>query len=65
MLARGGRQVLLQFNTIYPEGYPEGSLLMDAPQHDRVSKLVALAGDHADHTTWKLYVKALQERLAE
>ena len=58
------RRVLMQFNTIYPEGYPEGSLLMDAPPHDRVSELVELAGDRADYTTWKLYVKALQERLA-
>ena len=36
------RRVLLQFNTIYPEGYPEGSLLMDAPRHESVGDLVKL-----------------------
>lgn len=58
------RRVLLQFNTIYPNGYPEGSLLMDAPQHDSVGELIALAGDHADHTEWNLIVIELKERLA-
>ena len=58
------RRVLLHFNTIYPEGYPEGSLLMDAPKHDSVSELIALAGDHTDHTEWNLIVKALQEHIS-
>ena len=58
------RRVLLEFNNIYPEGYPEGSILMDAPLHDRVSELIPQVGDHADHTGWNLTVKALQERLA-
>ena len=57
------RRVLLQYNTIYPEGYPDGSVLMDAPQHDRVSDLIDKAGTHADHTTWDLYVKELEARL--
>ena len=58
------RRVLLQFNTIYPDGYPEGSILMDVPQHGQVSELISMAGDQADHTSWKLIVKELQERLA-
>ena len=57
------RQVLLEFENIYPEGYPEGSILMDAPPHRSVSELIARAGDHTDHTEWKLVVKELQERL--
>ena len=48
------RQVLLKFNAIYPEGYPEGSLLMDVPRHEVVSDLIALAGTHAEHTGWNL-----------
>ena len=58
------RQVLLEFNNIYPDGYPEGSILMDAPRHVHVRDLIAQVGDHADHTGWKLTVKELQERLA-
>ena len=54
------RQVLLHFNTIYPHGYPEGSLLMDAPRHNAVSELIPLAGDHTDHTGWNLIVKAVE-----
>ena len=48
------RQVLLKFNAIYPEGYPKGSLLMDAPRHETVSDLIALAGTHEEHTGWNL-----------
>ena len=58
------RRVLLQFNTIYHDGYPEGSLLMDALQHDSVNDLIALAGEHAHHDTWNLIVIELKERLA-
>ena len=56
------RQVVLRFNEIYPEGLPEGSLLMDAPC-DNVSELVELAGNHGDHAEWNLIVKALEKRL--
>ena len=31
------RQVLLEFRTIYPDDYPDGTLLMDAPPHGAVS----------------------------
>ena len=58
------RQVLLEFRSIYPDGYPDGSLLMDAPPHGAVSDLIVLAGDHADHTGWNLIVKKLKGRLA-
>ena len=57
------RQVLLLFNEIYPSGYPEGSLLMDAPRHDNVSELIELAGKHGDHTEWNLIVRELEQRL--
>ena len=56
------RQVVMRFNEIYPEGLPEGSLLMDAPC-DNVSELAELAGDHGDHTEWNLIVRALEQRL--
>ena len=57
------RQVVMRFNEIYPEGLPEGSLLMDAPC-DNVSELVELAaGNHGDHAEWNLIVKALEKRL--
>ena len=58
------RQVLLQFKTIYPTGYPEGSSLMGAPPHTAVSDLIGRAGDHGDHTEWNLIVGEFQERLA-
>ena len=56
------RQVVMRFNEIYPEGLPEGSLLMDAPS-DNVSELVELAGSHGDHTEWNSLVRELERRL--
>ena len=56
------RALVMRFNEIYPEGLPEGSLLMDAPC-DNVSELAELAGDHGDHTEWNLIVRALEQRL--
>ena len=46
------RQVLLKFNVIYPNGYPEGSILMDAPSHEKIRDLIPMAGDHGpgNHT---------------
>ena len=55
---------LLEFNNIYPEGYPEGTTLMDAPLHDCVSDLIPQVGDHAAHTGWNLTAEASQKRLA-
>ena len=57
------RQVLLKFNVIYPKGYPEGSLLMDAPRHESVSELIEFAGTHEEHTGWNLIVRELESHL--
>ena len=54
------RQVVLRFNEIYPEGLPEGSLLMDAPC-DNVSELVELAGNHGDHAEWNFNCESARE----
>ena len=40
------RQVLLKFDIIYPDGYPEGSILMDAPAHNNIRDLIPMAGAH-------------------
>ena len=34
--------------------YPEGSILMDAPDHDSMADLIAMAGDHGteNHQEW-------------
>lgn len=38
------------------EGYPPGSLLMDAPAHNSVEELIELAQDKVE---WNLWVNAL------
>ena len=47
------RQTLLKFNAIYPDGYPEGSVLMDAPSHNSVAELVSMAGQHGQGEHYK------------
>ena len=63
--SRPVRQVLLKFNFIYPDGYPEGSVLTDAPHHERVSDLIPLAGAHGagNHDEWGTIVRTLKNRL--
>ena len=59
------RQTLLKFNTIYPDGYPEGSILMDAPAHSNIRDLIPMAGAHGpgNHDEWVGYVHDLQAKL--
>ena len=56
------RQVVMRFNEIYPDGLPEGSLLMDAPC-DNVSELAELAGDHGDQAEWNPIGEAPGQRV--
>ena len=60
------RQVLLKFDAIYPDGYPEGSVLMDAPSHGTVSDLIPLAGGHGtgNHNEWDDLVLQLEANLS-
>ena len=55
--SRPERQVLLKFDIIYPDGYPEGSILMDAPAHNNIRDLIPMAGahHHFDLTVMKNY----------
>ena len=59
------RQVLLKFDIIYPDGYPEGSILMDAPAHNNIRDLIPMAGAHGpgNHDEWEGYVHDLQAKL--
>ena len=59
------RQVLLKFNVIYPNGYPEGSILMDAPSHEKIRDLIPRAGDHGpgNHNEWDNIVSELKVTL--
>ena len=59
------RQVLLKFDIIYPDGYPEGSILMDAPAHNNIRDLIPKAGAHGpgNHDEWEGYVHDLQAKL--
>ena len=59
------RQTLLKFNTIYPDGYPEGSILMDAPAHTDVGELTPMAGAHGpgNHNEWGEHVLDLKAAL--
>ena len=60
------RQFVLKFDTIYPDGYPEGSILMDAPSHSNVAELVPMAGQHGpgQHKDWDEIVLKLKADLA-
>ena len=42
--------------------YPEGSIMMDAPQHDSIEELVEMAGGHGyeNHHAWSKLVDDLQ-----
>ena len=59
------RQVLLKFGTIYPNGYPEGSILMDAPEHNDIRELIPMAGGHGpgNHDEWDMRVLSLKLEL--
>ena len=63
--SRPERQVLLKFDIIYPDGYPEGSILMDAPAHNNIRDLIPMAGAHGpgNHDEWEGYVHDLQTKL--
>ena len=61
------RQLLLKFDSIYPDNnYPDGSVLMDAPAHDSVADLIAMAGAHGpgNHTEWDSLVQQLKADLS-
>ena len=62
---RPERQILLAYNAIYPDGYPEGSVLMDAPCHTTVADLVPMAGGHGpgQHGDWGEIVRNLKAAL--
>ena len=57
------RRVLLKFNFIYPDGYPEGSILMDAPDHVEIRDLIPMAGEHGNHEEWDKIVFNLKRKL--
>ena len=59
------RRFVLMFNTIYPDGYPEGSIFMDAPAHIDVAELVPMAGLHGPgrHNVWDGRVLKLKAEL--
>ena len=59
------KKILLRYRTIYPHGYPEGSILMDAPKHDSIGDLVQMAGTHGPggHKEWDERVLALKAAL--
>ena len=61
------RQVLLKFDIIYPDGYPEGSILMDAPAHNNIRDLIPKAGAHGpgNHTEWDELVLNLHAALVQ
>ncbi len=61
------RQVLLKFDSIYPDNnYPDGSVLMNAPPHESVADLIPLAGTHGpgNHKQWDEKVQQLKAELS-
>ena len=54
------KKLVLKFNAIYPDGYPEGSILMDAPDHNSVAELEPMA---ADRKMWAGLVSELKTKL--
>ena len=65
--SRRERQILLRFETIYPDGYQEGSILMDAPAHNNIRELIPMAGAHGpgNHDEWDELVLTLKAALVE
>ena len=39
-------RLIRKADTSIVKSYPEGSILMDAPEHDSMADLIAMAGDH-------------------
>ena len=67
--SRRERRILLRFETIYPDGYPEGSILMDAPAHNNIRELILIpmAGAHGpgNHDEWDELVLTFKAALVE